>query len=205
VPPAQAVLSFAPPAHQKPAGHTAPSSDKVAGGQYFDSLPHSLPLPGLVFDVVLLSAPGPVFDIVLLSLSEVQKANRILGHERPGWCYPTGRCAYLPSVTCYRQSIKPSPPPPPPPPVGHGAFGPDSVNFRQQLLQKEVAFRALEDVTWIIYDQYSSRIHTVCVCRYVLVRSKINLYRNDLVSCERQQGTPRTRRRLRPMTQTHCL
>jgi len=32
---------------------------------------------------------------------------RILGQERPGWCYPTGRCAYLPSVTCYRQSIKP--------------------------------------------------------------------------------------------------
>ena len=23
------------------------------------------------------------------------------------WCYLTGRCAYLPSVTCYRQSIKP--------------------------------------------------------------------------------------------------
>ena len=42
--------------------------------------------------------------------------HRILGHERPGWCYPTGRCAYLPSVTCYRQSIKPPPPPPPPPP-----------------------------------------------------------------------------------------
>ena len=38
-----------------------------------------------------------------------------LGHERPGWCYPTGRCAYLPSVTRYRQSIKPPPPPPPPP------------------------------------------------------------------------------------------
>ena len=37
--------------------------------------------------------------------------HRILGHERPGWCYPTGRCAYLPSVTCYRQSIKPPPPP----------------------------------------------------------------------------------------------
>ena len=34
VPPAQAVLSFAPPAHQKPAGHTAPSADTVAGGQY---------------------------------------------------------------------------------------------------------------------------------------------------------------------------
>ena len=30
-----------------------------------------------------------------------------------GWCYPTGRCAYLPSVICYRQSIKPPPPPPP--------------------------------------------------------------------------------------------
>ena len=29
--------------------------------------------------------------------------------ERPGWCYPTGRCAYLLSVTCYRQSIKPPP------------------------------------------------------------------------------------------------
>ena len=40
----------------------------------------------------------------------------MLGHERPGWCSPTGRCAYLPSVTCYRQSIKPPPPPPPPPP-----------------------------------------------------------------------------------------
>ena len=38
--------------------------------------------------------------------------HRILGHERPGWCYPTGRCAYLPSVTCYRQSTKPPPPPP---------------------------------------------------------------------------------------------
>ena len=37
--------------------------------------------------------------------------HRILGHERPGWCYPTGRCAYLPSVTCYRQSIKHPPPP----------------------------------------------------------------------------------------------
>ena len=34
----------------------------------------------------------------------------------PGWCYPTGRCAYLPSVTCCRQSIKPPPLPPPPPP-----------------------------------------------------------------------------------------
>ena len=34
VPPAQAVLSFAPPAHQKPAGDTAPSADTVAGGQY---------------------------------------------------------------------------------------------------------------------------------------------------------------------------
>jgi len=41
-----------------------------------------------------------------------------------GLCYLTGRCAYLPSVTCYRQSIKPPPPiinfplpplPPPPP------------------------------------------------------------------------------------------
>ena len=30
---------------------------------------------------------------------------RILGHERPGWCYPTGRCAYLPSLIRYRQSI----------------------------------------------------------------------------------------------------
>jgi len=37
--------------------------------------------------------------------------HRILGHERPGWCYPTGRCTYLPSVTCSRQSIKPPPPP----------------------------------------------------------------------------------------------
>ena len=43
------------------------------------------------------------------------------GHERPGWCYPTGRCAYLPSVTRYRQSIKP-PPPPPPPPIHHLAL-----------------------------------------------------------------------------------
>ena len=25
------------------------------------------------------------------------------------WCYPTGRCAYLPSVMRYRQSIKPPP------------------------------------------------------------------------------------------------
>jgi hypothetical protein len=33
VPPAQGVLSFGPPAHQNPAGHTAPSADKVAGGQ----------------------------------------------------------------------------------------------------------------------------------------------------------------------------
>ena len=30
-----------------------------------------------------------------------------------GWCHTTGRCAYLPSVICYRQSIKPPPPPPP--------------------------------------------------------------------------------------------
>ena len=30
----------------------------------------------------------------------------LLGHERPGWCYPTGRCAYLPSVTFYRQVNK---------------------------------------------------------------------------------------------------
>ena len=30
-----------------------------------------------------------------------------------GWCYPTGRCAYLPSVIRCRQSIKPPPPPPP--------------------------------------------------------------------------------------------
>jgi hypothetical protein len=29
----------------------------------------------------------------------------------PGWCHPTGRCSYLPSVICYRQSIKPPPPP----------------------------------------------------------------------------------------------
>ena len=42
---------------------------------------------------------------------------RILGPERPGWCYPTGRCAYLPSVIRYRQSI---PPPPLPPPRGDG-------------------------------------------------------------------------------------
>jgi hypothetical protein len=34
VPPAQAVLSLEPPAHQNPAGHSAPSADKVAGGQY---------------------------------------------------------------------------------------------------------------------------------------------------------------------------
>ena len=34
VPPAQAVLSLEPPAHQNPAGHTAPSADRVAGGQY---------------------------------------------------------------------------------------------------------------------------------------------------------------------------
>ena len=27
--------------------------------------------------------------------------------------FPTGRCAYLPSVTCFRQSIKPPPPPHP--------------------------------------------------------------------------------------------
>ena len=26
-----------------------------------------------------------------------------------GWCYPTGRCAYLTSVTCYGQSINPHP------------------------------------------------------------------------------------------------
>ena len=31
--------------------------------------------------------------------------HRILSHGHPGWCYPTGRCAYLPSVTRYRQSI----------------------------------------------------------------------------------------------------
>ena len=33
VPPAQAVLSFGPPAHQKPAGHTVPSADTETGGQ----------------------------------------------------------------------------------------------------------------------------------------------------------------------------
>ena len=32
---------------------------------------------------------------------------RILDRECLGWVYPTGRCAYLPSVTCYRQSLKP--------------------------------------------------------------------------------------------------
>ena len=40
---------------------------------------------------------------------------RILGRECLGWCHPTGRCAYLPSVICYRQSIIP----PPPSPVQH--------------------------------------------------------------------------------------
>ena len=38
VPPAQAVLSFAPPTHQKPVGHTAPSADKEAGGQYLPAV-----------------------------------------------------------------------------------------------------------------------------------------------------------------------
>ena len=47
----------------------------------------------------------------------LQEYASLSGHERPGWCYPTGRCAYLPSVTCYRQSIKPPPPPPPPLPL----------------------------------------------------------------------------------------
>ena len=28
-----------------------------------------------------------------------------------GWCYPTGRCVYLPSVICYRHSMKLPPPP----------------------------------------------------------------------------------------------
>ena len=36
---------------------------------------------------------------------------RILGRECLGWCYPTGRCAYLPSVICYGQSTKPPPHP----------------------------------------------------------------------------------------------
>ena len=31
----------------------------------------------------------------------------LLGCAALWWCYPTGRCAYLASVTCYRQSIKP--------------------------------------------------------------------------------------------------
>jgi hypothetical protein len=34
VPPAQAVLSFGPPAHQNPTGHTAPLADTDPGGQY---------------------------------------------------------------------------------------------------------------------------------------------------------------------------
>ena len=34
VPPAQAVLSFGPPAHQNPTGHTAPLADTNPGGQY---------------------------------------------------------------------------------------------------------------------------------------------------------------------------
>ena len=34
LPPAQAVLSFGPPAHQNPAGHTAPLADTDPGGQY---------------------------------------------------------------------------------------------------------------------------------------------------------------------------
>jgi len=33
VPPAQAVLSFDPPAHQNPAGHSVPSADTDTGGQ----------------------------------------------------------------------------------------------------------------------------------------------------------------------------
>ena len=31
-------------------------------------------------------------------------AYRILGQERPGWCYSTGRCTYLPSVICSGES-----------------------------------------------------------------------------------------------------
>ena len=34
VPPAQAVLSFGPPAHQNPTGHTAPLAETDPGGQY---------------------------------------------------------------------------------------------------------------------------------------------------------------------------
>ena len=34
VPLAQAALSFASPAHQKPTGHSVPSADTVPGGQY---------------------------------------------------------------------------------------------------------------------------------------------------------------------------
>ena len=56
--------------------------------------PHYLLLPPYFF---LLSLGGPAS--LLPSLL--------------GWCYPTGRCAYLPSVICYRQSIKPPPPPSP--------------------------------------------------------------------------------------------
>ena len=57
--------------------------------------------------------------------------HRILGHERPGWCYPTGRCAYLPSVTCYRQSIKPPPPSPPRSPLGLAPIGTRGLRHRE--------------------------------------------------------------------------
>ena len=43
---------------------------------------------------------------------EVEYSPPHTGPRAPRVVLPDGRCAYLPSVTCYRQSIKPPPPPP---------------------------------------------------------------------------------------------
>jgi hypothetical protein len=55
-----------------------------------------------------------------LSLSLSEGSLSLWATSAQGWCYPTGCCAYLPSVTCYRQSkslllllLSLWPPPPP--------------------------------------------------------------------------------------------
>ena len=80
-----------------------------------------------------------------------------LGHERPGWCYPTGRCAYLPSVTCYRQSIKP--PPPPPPTLNRRGWQPRGppLRVRQRLLR---GVRARPHALMHTHSRAHARAHT---------------------------------------------
>ena len=71
---------------------------------------------GLSLDITWIPAcwrpPRPLFS-------------RILGHERPGWCYSTGRWVYLPSVTCYGQSIKP--------PSSSSSFPPTRPQYKSKL------------------------------------------------------------------------